>query len=96
MRDALVEPAARGLQLSLQEGDGAALRRERGRSLDRRRGGIELAEPEVGQAEVGPCRRLRRDQIGGARKRLQRLIEQPDMKRGQTTIETARGLFVNR
>ena len=69
---------------------------ERERPLDRLSGRVELAEPQLRQAKVGPRRRLARHELVARRELLPGIVEQPDLERGEAVIERARRLLVGR
>ena len=92
--DALVETAARGFELTLKKRNLAARRRQRRRSLNGSGRGIELAEPQVRQGEIGPRRRLARNGVSCLRKVPFRIVQQADFERRQAAVERADEIFI--
>ena len=92
----LIEAAARRFQLTEQQHDLGARRRERCRPLDGLQRRIEVTEPEVCQAEVRPGGRLARHQFRRPRELSLRVVEQADLKRSEAAIERPDGFLVHR
>jgi hypothetical protein len=80
----------------MQEGHVGACRRERRGAIECERCSLDVAQPEMRQAEVGPCRRFDWDELGGARECRLRVIEKAHLKRGEPAVELARRLLINR
>ena len=93
-RDGFFETALEAGELGLQEADVGAVGGEAARRLDVS-GRLRLvAEPDVHHREVGPDRRLVRGQRRRPFERRLRVVEQPDLERGQAAVERAHGLAV--